>query len=1079
MTSPLPASLTAALRRPEALVAVVCGLGGGGEALARVVISELSRGSVATDPVRGSLADGDLYSWPGGCLLDLAASAGLGRPHLPGSGQLIPGGGNRVYLVRDRPSAHWIPGADVVDLTGNGGDGTALFRDLLTAGTGVPPDTAGHIASRYANATALVPELTAELSGLAGQGGGAPASRDVLAACRALPLVESLFAEIADGSGAALLDIGRILCLFRPQKLECDDTWAQLASVMSGRPYTVSDISMCLFRYPALFTTEWLSGKLTVRPSSALAATLLEGGVRPTPSEHRRLYRALREFAVVQLARGHEIEATMRRQLPRQAVAGEAIPDLARDAPALLSCDPAALIAELERDPEHLRPLGARAVLLSAHRLLEDRAQASQLELAGRRIGMDDFCDDIQRELPQRPWMTTWARAFSVHTNRTLLSRTSPALALCVARSDTEPPGDPAGPLDEVFGGCSDGTVWRLSPYGRPTRVWYDPKRPAEVRSVAAVRLAGAIMVAIGTSDHSVAVIDGLTDEVLWRDENAHTDPVSVVTITGPRDDPFLASAGVSNQIWLHRMRAARPDGRLLYSHNSEIRGLAAVDTPVGEFLIFAAVNGAVGIVEAATGRLAGISEELTEVLNGVAAAISGSELTIVGGTNTGRVVRFSCPVAGLNPAGGSKPETALAQLAISQDVTRHTTAVNCVRLIEHQDRMAVISASSEHTWRWTWLDTGESTSVVGHVGPVWSAVPAVDQGRLYVVTAGGEGDCRAWLADVVLHEKLMLGQLPRHRGGVTAIGVAMSEQQQMCVVTGDGEGEVRGWQAGEASAGGKLAEHAGQISALACGYLAADPSVLQVVSGSLDGPLRLTEVRGSAPPSSVILGIAHEGVTALTMMNVRDRQVLISGGLDGTLTAWDLESRLPLGTVSACRFGAVQSLGTTGVSSTPQFVVGGQDGSVSLRDASSLHEVQQVNLGTPIMGLCPIPGRPTGWVAALASGYLAIIPGLSRPVTEVGYIRAHKGEARTVSSFLLGGRIVVASAGLDRRIRLFDLTTHDQLLEIELEGYAAHIAAISPFLAVGSSAGAAVFRFANNLFNLIASESGGSKWTS
>jgi WD40 repeat protein len=900
MTSQLPARLTAALHEPRARVTVVCGLGGGGEALARAVISELSRGSGPNNPVRSSLAGGDLYTWPGGHLLDLAALAGLGRPRHPGDGQLVPGDGSRVYLVRDRPSAQWIPGADVIDLTENGSDGSALFHALMTAGTGLSPDTAGHVASHYANATALLPELAAWLTEQTRQGSGSPAGTDVLAACRTLPLIQSLFAEIADGTGRALLDIGRVLCLFRPQKLECDDTWAQLASVMSGRPYTVSDISMCLFHFPALFATEWLNGRLVVRPSSALAVTLLEGNVRPTPSEHRRLYRSLRDLAVAQLASGHEIEGTMRRQLPRQAVAGEAIPDLARDAPALLSCDPAALVAELERDPANLRPLGARAVLLAAHRLLENRAQASQLELAGRRIGLDGFCDDIQQELPERPWITSWARAYSVHTHRTLLSRTSPALALCVTQGDAQvPPGDTVGPLGEVFGGCSDGTVWRLRPYGLPTRVWYDPKRPAEIRSVAAVRVAGAILVAIGTSDHSVATIDGVTDEVLWRDENAHTDPVSVVTVTGPPDDPFLASAGVSNQIWLHRIRAAHPEGRLLYTHNSEIRGLAAVGTQAGEFLIFAAVNGAVGIVQVSTGRLAGMAGQLSEVLNGVAVAISDGELIIVGGTNTGRVVRFSCPVADLHPAEGTKRGTARPQLATGADVTRHTAAVNCVRLVEHQDRMAVISASSDHTWRWTWLDTGESTSVVGHVGPVWGAVPAVDQGRLYVVTAGGEGDCRAWLADVVRHEKLTLGQLPRHRGGVTAIGVATNGQQQMCVVTGDGEGEVRSWPPGEANAGGKLADHAGQISALACGYLTADPSVLQVVSGSLDGPLRLTEVRGSDPPSSVILGIAHEGVTALTMLKVRDRQVLISGGLDGTLTAWDLESKLPIGTAN------------------------------------------------------------------------------------------------------------------------------------------------------------------------------------
>ena len=308
---------------------------------------------------------------------------------------------------------------------------------------------------------------------------------------------------------------------------------------------------------------------------------------------------------------------------------------------------------------------------------------------------------------------------------------------------------------------------------------------------------------------------------------------MSVVTIVGAQDDPFLASAGVSNKIWLHRMLATSANGRLLYTHSSEIRGLASVDTPVGELLIFAAVDGAVGIVEMTTGRLAGISEELTEVLNSVAGALREDELIIVGGTNTGRIVRFNCPVAELAVSGSMRElERSPAQLRIAGDLTEHNSAVNCVRVIKHRNRVAVISTSSDHTWRWTWLDTQEATSLMGHIGPVWSAVAAVDRDRLYVVTAGGEGACRAWLADVVLHEKMLLGQLSRHRGGVTAIALAMSDHQKISVVTGDGEGEVRSWQVGDINTGG------------ACRACRSD----------LGACMQLPSLRHRTPPSSIRL---------------------------------------------------------------------------------------------------------------------------------------------------------------------------------------------------------------------------------
>ena len=172
MTSQLPERLIAALRRPGALVTVVCGLGGGGEALARAVIAELSPGPVPGDPTFKHLADGDLYAWPGGQLLDLAARAGLGRARRPADSLLVQGGDSRVYFVRDRSSAQWIPGADVVDLTDEASGGAVLFCDLLAARTGLSHETATHIANSYGNATALIPELAAWLTGRTSQDGG-------------------------------------------------------------------------------------------------------------------------------------------------------------------------------------------------------------------------------------------------------------------------------------------------------------------------------------------------------------------------------------------------------------------------------------------------------------------------------------------------------------------------------------------------------------------------------------------------------------------------------------------------------------------------------------------------------------------------------------------------------------------------------------------------------------------------------------------------------------------------------------------------------------------------------------------
>jgi WD40 repeat protein len=1063
MNIDLPATLATSLHDPKGIVVIACGLGGGGAALAYAVIRELMKGSEPGDLVHEDFPDGCLYSWAGGQLIDLAVRSGLGRSRP--SAKALPAGaqGTSVYLVRDRETAASIPAANIVDLTERPGESAALFRSLLRARVPVTDEAAEVITNKYGNATALIPELHALLQGMLRESGQVPMDADVLAACRRLPFVESLFQQVLGAADKMLMDLSRILILSQTHELECGDTWADLAFKVSGQPYTVGDISMCIFRYPGLFSAQWHDGRLMACPSSPMAMTLLEGHVAPAPSEHKRLYRVLRDIAVEEFVKGQKPPALVRRELPLQAVAGDAILELAADFLALAACDPEVLSSVLERDPDRLRPLGSRAAILCAHRLLTSQTGASHLELFGYRLGLDGPSRTLQERLPNRPWLTTWARAFSVNTNRVVLSRTSPTLAICTARHrPQEAPASLAGLLEEVFCGCSDGSVWRLSPYGVPRRVWCDQAHPAEIRAIAAVRTGSGILVGIGTSDHSVAVIDAASGHIVWRDQNAHADPVSAVTIAGTVDDPLLVSAGVSNQLWVHQMRAGRSSAKALHEHNSEIRGLTSVTTSAGEFVLFAAVDGAVGVVAMPSGRLIGLSRERVGVLNSVAAAVHQDELVIVAGSSAGEVINLRCTVDDLGSCGDP------VALTVTRCIAKHDSAVNCVRLVIHHGRPAVISSSSDHTWRWTWLDSHHSKEVIGHIGPVWSVVAAeAPDGSLYAVTGGGEGDCRAWLVDVVLREKIGLGQIPRHRGGVTAIDITINDKNQMYIVTGDGEGEIRHWRESDPNADSWLAGHSGQVSAVICGYHPRDAGLLQVISGSLDGLLRLTHVPTGEPPVSHILGIAHEGVTALALVDVDHRQILISGGLDGTLTAWDLDGRRPRGTVSACRFGAVQSICATGVPSGQEFIVSGQDGSVSLWDTVSLSEIRKVRLDAAVLCVHPVPGWRNGWVAALTDGRIAVFPDFGRHAEEVRYINAHAGEVRVVTSFMLEGRLVVASGGLDRRLRLHDLDTGTRLLEIELEGYATGIVASAPFLGLSSSAGAVVFKLTASVFNV------------
>ncbi len=135
--------------------------------------------------------------------------------------------------------------------------------------------------------------------------------------------------------------------------------------------------------------------------------------------------------------------------------------------PALLCCDPKSLITELEGGPAHLSGPGARAVLLSAHRLFEAVEPAWLSGAGGKPDGTGDLRQAPAPDLVRRPWRTEWAKSQMVHTHRVLMDRTSPILAVCTADDAAGRTADGAiGRLEDTFGGCSDGSLWNFDPMG-------------------------------------------------------------------------------------------------------------------------------------------------------------------------------------------------------------------------------------------------------------------------------------------------------------------------------------------------------------------------------------------------------------------------------------------------------------------------------------------------------------------------------------------------------------------------------------------------------------------------------------
>jgi len=1013
-----------AVSRSPVPLQIACGLGGGGPALAHALLAVGGPGKISIAEMGSAVC----YRGEEGCVVDCCEQVGLAkeiyRPHLDESGWC-------VVLVRDtNPSTVSLAGIGLPKAR------ESLFTTLLQSRWPASKDLIATIFQQVGCATGLIEDLALLDPALLG---GSLVSRGQLLA---LPLMRRLRCEITGAEARAVLDIGRVLCLMDPREMELSDEWALLASALSNRSYAISDINLVLGAFPGLFSLDGDARRAVVRPSSRLAVLLLLGDVPVSPSEHFAIYKALRDRALAMLERKDTSDRFVARQLPRQARAAAALHDLVSDPLAVLCSDPLELVRELEAHPSDMRTPAGKIVALSSHRLIDAPDRASQLELSARRIGLHAFADELAELLPARRWRALWAQSELTHTHRVAFNHRAPLLA--VAAVDH--------PEGRAYVGSADGRVWRVAPYRRPVCLAGSSALSVEIRAIAAVRVADNDLVGVGTSSHAVGVFDGKSGRLLWLDETSHSDPVSAVAIQGD-EEPILLSAGVGGVIFRHPM-AAKGEPLVIHEHGSEIRDLRTISIGGVELVVFCAVNGVVGVARLKDGVLVANWHLADEVLNSVAVRLLVDELLLIAGTSDGSLRQLRLPLCDLDCATSDEPP---ARLEEWQRIGSHPLAVNRVHIVADGRQPAVLSGASDGSWQWRHGDVEERAGL-GHVGPIWSLDLIEAGNRRYVVTAGGEGACRLWLTDAVLDERIMNAQPLAHRGPVSAIQLAADPAEETLVVTGGADGDVRVAARDLTEGGELLTRHDSGISALACLSLGHERS--HVVSGSIDGTLRLTPVDGRRRQDSVVLGIAHEGIGALSVGMLEDRQTLISGGRDGTVTAWDLRECFADKTVQGCRYGGVQALCHIDDQDGGLLVVGGQEGRLGMLRGSGLEEQGACSIETSVLCLSPLPGASRTVLAGLVDGRIAVVRELGLYGQQVSYLQACENEIRGLGTLVLGGRVFVACAGLDRRLRLIDIQTEEPTMDIEMDGYALSLSAVGASVGLGSSAGAAVICF-------------------
>jgi WD40 repeat protein len=993
---------------------IACGLGGGGEPLVRALQSAAG-------------GDGE------GEIVDFASTAGVGPASSVSVGE--EGEGWRIVLTRDASCGarrlSSIAGPELEE---------QLFCELLSEACAVPHQLGAELVERLGCPTALIDDLAAE-----GVDWTETEAGDLLEACWQLGSMAGMREAMGERGGHALFDLGRTLCLMDPVEMELSDEWALLAGALSGRTYSIADISLVLGAFPGLFEVVRRRHSL-VRPSSRLARELLLGGVAPSQSEHLAIYRALRDRSVAALEHADDSDRFIARQLPRQATAAAAIPALAADPLGILSSDSLALLSELESEPAELRKPAAKMIALCAHRLLDGPDRASHLELSARRIGLDGFADALTAELPVRRWRPLWAQAELAHTHRVALDHSSPLLGVAAV----------AHPGGLAFAGSADGAVWRISPYEEARRLEGADALGGEIRALAARSIDGRPLVAIGTSAHAVGVLDGDEGSVVWLDADTHRDPLSVSFIHAG-DGGVLLTAGVGGTIYRHPLHDGAGKGEVVYRHGSEIRDVQVVEVDGSELIVFCAVNGIVGILLYEDGSPIARWHIAEDVLNSVAAAVDGDTLLLVVGTSQGSIRQLRIPTRSLRDDSLRGDEWG--------ELTKHPRAINCVRVFPGGDDTVVLSGSSDGSWQWNDRN-GTRQRALGHVGPVWSIDLMEAATRRYVITAGGEGACRLWLTDAVLDERIANSQPLAHRGPVSAIELVFDPAEEILVITGGADGDVRAAAPSLPEGGELLTRHDSEISALLS--VPVDKARSHIASGSVDGTLRLTSVGAGRRRESVVLGIAHEGVTSLSRGRLGEVSDLVSGGMDGTITAWDLDTRAPSRTVQGCPYGSVQALCHLEGHGEGLLVAGGQDGTLNLFRGESLEPSGDPRpLEASVLCLSPLPGSGTGLLAGLMDGRVAVVEEVGLYEPSIRYIKASDNEIRGLGTLILGGRLFLACAGLDRHLRLLDVESGKKTIDIDLDGYALTLKALGASVGLGTSAGACVIAYPMDMIAL------------
>ncbi len=306
-------------------------------------------------------------------------------------------------------------------------------------------------------------------------------------------------------------------------------------------------------------------------------------------------------------------------------------------------------------------------------------------------------------------------------------------------------------------------------------------------------------------------------------------------------------------------------------------------------------------------------------------------------------------------------------------------TEVQCVAVAEHDGGLSVIAGYLDGRLGIFELDADDRATLVdAHTDRV--TVLAV--GRGVVASGATDGSVAVW----DLTSGAQVAALPSAATeAVAALAVPPGDPAAPIVIVAGLDGVVRDWDlATRRVVATRVVAYDGWLNCLS---LASFGGSRAVVGGAMDGRalvwLALDEpgtAGRSLPPDAALAG--HDGwITSVTTIGRDDRDLVVTGGLDGTVRTWDLDDADLLSDRGDAHDGEVTSLSALSLDGNTVAVSGGTDGTVRL------------------------------W--RLTDGVLLFDP-----------IPAHDQGVRAVATAEQAGRPIIASGGSDGVARLWDAAT-------------------------------------------------------